>query len=313
MKNDLLVRWARYVRGASAALTAVVCACALGGTPLQSMEPTKPPASSDRTPVSLLSEKNEGETTYMNACRIKGVPIPPDWHVSSSEWVAHGNLRTILLTPNHLEAVQPDDTTFAGVWSYAHPTVRGACVALGRSSGTFEVICQSAETGYACFWRNDPFSPDSRWTRDTSSVPLSSLHDPERGFAPGTVACTECHRGTNAFLVAPDDPTWATVLRPAVPRPTFTMLVDRSPASEPSTAGSTVTPRPRFIPLGGKAVALSNPVPTSQGCSGACHELHDEILKKGHTAEGYVRIPRPMGPNCARTSPDHDPTRDCYR
>ncbi|MCP9464649.1 MAG: hypothetical protein NNA25_07620 [Nitrospira sp.] len=256
---------------------------------------------------------SDRETPYIKACREKGVPIPPDWHNVSSEWLAHGELGTILLTPNHLETVQPDDTTFASVWSYAHPTIRGACLALGRSSGTFEVICQSAESGYACFWRNDPSSPALRWTRETPSISLSALRDPEQGFASGAVACTECHRGNNAFLVAPDDSTWASVLRPTTPRPTFTTLVDQSPALEPSTASSTITPRPRFIPLGGTAVALSNPLPANQGCSGACHELHDEILKKGHTTEGYVRIPRPMGPNCARTSPDHDPTRDCYR
>lgn len=295
-------------------LTVVVCVCGLGGTPLQSMEPTEPPASLSRTPVFHLSEKNEGETTYMKTCRAKGVPIPPDWSISSSDWVAHGDLGTILLTPNHLENVQPDETTFASIWSYAHPTVRGACVALGRSSGTFEVICQSAETGYACFWRNDPFSPDTRWTRATSRVSLSSLRDPEQGFGNGTVACTECHRGNNAFLVAPDDPTWATVLRPTTPRPTFTTLVDPALASaSPMTDQPPTHPRSRFIPLGGNAVALSNPLPTSQGCSGICHELHDEILKKGRTPEGYVRIPRPMGPNCARTSPDDDPARDCYR
>lgn len=278
-----------------------------------SVESVTPGASFMVADTSLSTTGSQQETPYIKACRAKGVPIPPDWHHSSSEWLAHGKLGTILLTPNHLEAVQSDDTTFALIWSYAHPIVRGACIALGRSNGAFEVICQGAKTGYACFWRNNPFSPEGRWTRETSSVSLASLGDPERGFAPGTVACTECHRGTNAFLVAPDDPTWATVLRPPTPRPTFTTLVDWPPDSEPSTAGSSITPRPRFIPLGGTAVALNNPMPAGQGCSGVCHELHDDILKKGHTAEGYVRIPRPMGPNCARTSPDHDPTQDCYR
>lgn len=256
---------------------------------------------------------NESDTEYMKTCRAKDVPIPPDWKPSASEWERHGNLSTILLTPNHLDKVQADNTTFASVWSYASPTVRGACLALGRNGGTFQVICQSATTGHACFWGNDPSSASSSWNLSTTEVAMSSLRDPEQGFAPGTVACTECHRGSNAFLVAPDDPTWATVLRPAQARPTFTTRVHRSSPPEQAASGGMTIPNPRFIPIGGKAMALNNPLPTIPGCSGACHESHYEILDKGHTTEGYVRIPRPMGPNCARNSPDNDPTRNCYQ
>lgn len=256
---------------------------------------------------------SEGDTEYMKTCRAKAVPIPPDWKPSASEWEPHGNLSTILLTPNHMDKVQPDDTTFASVWSYASPTVRGACLALGRNGGAFQVICQSATTGHACFWGNDPNQASSGWNPETAEVKLSSLRDPEQGFAPGTVACTECHRGTNAFLVAPDDPTWATVLRPKKARPTFTTRVEQSSPQEQSAPGGIPITNPRFIPIGGKTVALKNPLPTIPGCSGACHESHYEILDKGHTTEGYVRIPRPMGPNCARNSPDNDPTRNCYQ
>lgn len=255
---------------------------------------------------------NENDTAYMKICRAKDVPMPPDWKPSASDWERHGNLGTILLTPNHMDKVQADNTTFASVWSYASPTVRGACLALGRNGGTFQVICQSATTGHACFWGNDPSSASSSWNLSTTEVAMSSLRDPEQGFAPGTVACTECHRGSNAFLVAPDDPTWATVLRPAQARPTFTTRVEQSSPPKQATPGGIPIPNPRFIPIGGKTVALNNPLPTIPGCSGACHESHYEILDKGHTIEGYVRIPRPMGPNCARNSPDNDPTRNCY-
>lgn len=256
---------------------------------------------------------SQSDTAYMKICRAKDVPIPPDWKSSASEWEGHGNLGTILLTPNNLDKVQANSTTFASVWSYASPTVRGACLALGRNDGAFQVICQSATTGHACFWGNDPNQTNSSWNPETAEVKLSSLRDPEQGFAPGAVVCTECHRGTNAFLVAPDDPTWATVLRPAQARPTFTTRVEQSSPPEQSAPGGIPMTNPRFIPIGGKTVALNNPLPTIPGCSGACHESHYEILDKGHTAEGYVRIPRPMGPNCARNSPDNDPTRNCYR
>jgi hypothetical protein len=263
-----------------------------------------------RSATALAS--SEGDTEYMKICRAKDVPIPPDWKVSASEWENHGNLGTILLTPNHLDKVQPDNATFAGVWSYASPTVRGACLALGRNGGAFQIICQSATTGHACFWGNDPSQASSRWNPDTAEVKMSSLRDPEQGFAPGTVPCTECHRGSNAFLVAPDDPTWATVLRPAQARPTFTTRVEQSSPPEQAAPGGIPITNPRFIPIGGKTVTLNNPLPTIPGCSGACHESHYEILDKGHTTEGYVRIPRPMGPNCARNSPPDDPAKTCY-
>jgi hypothetical protein len=263
---------------------------------------TEPPS------VSVVSEGN-----YLASCRENGVPIPPDWKSSSSEWKQHGELRTILLTPNSLEQTTVDDTSFASVWSYASPDVRGSCIALGRNTGTFQIICQSATTGHACFWSNDANSPSTSWNRETTEVAMASLRDPVRGFAPGTVACTECHRGNNAFLYAPDDPTWATVLRPEQPRPTFTTRVEQSSHHGQLTFGATTVTYPRFIPIGGTSMALTNPLPSGPGCSGSCHELHGAILQKNHTVEGYVKAPRPMGPNCASNSPDNDPTKNCYR
>ncbi|MBX3304302.1 MAG: hypothetical protein KF693_18985 [Nitrospira sp.] len=253
------------------------------------------------------------EGNYLTSCREKGVPIPPDWAASSSEWERHGNVQTILLTPNHLDRTPVDDSSFASVWSYTSPDVRGACIALGRSTGTFQVICQSATTGHACFWSNDTSSPSTSWNADTTDVPMASLRDPVQGFAPGTVACTECHRGNNAFLYAPDDPTWATVLRPDQPRQTFTTRVEQSSHQGQLTFGATTITYPRFIPIGGTSMLLTNPPPTGPGCSGSCHELHGAILQKNYTVEGYVNIPRPMGPHCAANSPDEDPTRNCYR
>lgn len=253
------------------------------------------------------------EGDYMESCRAKGVPVPPDWKQSSSEWESHGDLKTILLTPNTLEKVTVDETTFASVWSYASPDVRGACIALGRSGGSFQVICQSATTGYACFWGNNARSPGTGWNPETAEVSIASLNDPVQGFAADTVPCTACHRGNNAFLYGPDDPTWATVLRPKHARPTFTTLVEQSSHHGTLTFGTTTITYPRFIPVGGTSMTLNNPLPTTPGCSGSCHESHFEILEKNHTVEGYVRVPRPMGPNCAANSPPDDPTKNCYQ
>jgi hypothetical protein len=281
--------------------------CSFNESPKEKV-PSQPLVLVQAVNMSVVAEVN-----YLESCHAKGVPIPPDWKPISSEWERHGNLQTILLTPNTLDHVQADQTTFASVWSYAPHQGRGACVALGRNGGVFQIICQSSETGHACFWSNDPHSPNTSWTLETAEVPITSLRDPVQGFAPGTVPCTECHRGNNAFLYAPDDPTWASVLRPARARPTFTTRVEQSSHHGQLTFGATTTTYPRFIPVGGKAVTLTNPLPTATGCSGSCHELQIEILKKNHTVEGYVRVPRPMGPHCAQNSPPDDPTRNCYQ
>lgn len=285
----------------------LIAGCSLLGSPKDGGH-SQSPIPAKAANVTVLADGN-----YLESCQAKGVPIPPDWKPSSSEWQSHGNLNTILLTPNTVEEVPADQTTFAKVWSYAPPQGKGACIALGRNSGSFQIICQSASTGYACFWGNDLTASGAEWTPETAEVRIASLRDPVQGFAPGTVACTECHRGNNAFLVAPDDPTWATVLRPKERRPSFTTRVEHSSQMGRFLFDSPVATYPRFVPIGGKAVPLSNPLPTIAGCSGACHEAHYEILEKNHTAEGYVRIPRPMGPNCVRDSLPDDPTGNCYQ
>ena len=304
MKHMVMVRGVRLSMFALASVFLVSCSILDSSNEGATAQPPSPIDPANTAVVST------GD--YRESCREKGVPIPPDWSASSSEWQRHGNLHTILMTPNSLDQTPVDDTSFASVWSYASPDLRGACIALGRSSGTFQVICQSAPTGHACFWSNDPSSPSTSWNPETAEVPIASLRDPVQGFAPNTVACTECHRGNNAFLYAPDDPTWATVLRPEQPRPTFTTRVEQSSHQGQLTFGSTTITYPRFIPIGGTSMAFTNPLPPGPACSGSCHELHGTILQKNHTTEGYVKAPRPMGPQCAANSPDDDPTRNCY-
>lgn len=299
------------VRVPNLSLMAVACLFLTGCSVQGSSEKRATSHSAISTQTSNLTVSEEGN--YIETCRTKGVPIPPDWKRSSSEWESHGDLSTILLTPNSQEQTLVDEASFAGVWTYAPPQGRGACIALGRSGGSFQIICQSATTGHACFWGNDSSSAESHWTPATTEISITSLRDPVEGFPPGTVACTECHRGNNAFLYAPDDPTWATVLRPEHPRPTFTTRVEHSAYQGALTFGSVTITYPRFIPIGGRSMDLDNPLPTTTGCSGSCHELHIEMLKKNHTTEGYVRAPRPMGPNCAANSPSDDPTKNCYR
>ena len=61
----------------------------------------------------------------MNDCRAHSVPVPPDWAETGTAWRKQGTLSTNLLVPG----------SYAEVWTYSDPAIRGACVALPRDSG----------------------------------------------------------------------------------------------------------------------------------------------------------------------------------
>ena len=102
-------------------------------------------------------------------------------------------------------------------------------------------------------------------------------------------------------------------MRPEPPHPTFTTQAKQSLQQGLFAFSATTTTYPRLIPTGEQAVALTIPLPSITGYSGACHEAHSAILEKNLTADGYVSIPQPRGSNCVRDSlPDH-PIRNCYQ
>ena len=238
--------------------------------------------------------RQDGDTDYMAFCRRARVPIPPDWALSGTAWVLQGNLGT------GTNLLQPGQDAF--VWTYSDPVRRGASIALPRGSGGQRgdlagIISQSATTGRACFWdsrkrdNNDPLRQMP--VLDWSSQPLkiSELKDASNLTEPGSGVCTDCHRGNNVFLMSPDDPTWAKVLRgPLVTSPgsTFTTRVE---ASSDMSGG-----HPRYDPV---TYPASRPtwVNTFQvgGCAGACHEYAEDFQNRDG---GIPRTPS-MPPSCA--------------
>jgi hypothetical protein len=226
-----------------------------------------------------------GDTNYMADCRARGVPIPPPWAESGTDWQLQGTLTQNLLDPGG----------FAAVWTYSDPSVRGACIALPRGDGSFGsaagIICQSATTGHACFWdnklRTDPAQQFIGW-RGLRLV-ISELRD----GSDLNENCTGCHRGNNVFLISPDDPTWAKLLRGPLSGPvtgTFTTQVETSSDNQGG--------HPRYIP-----VSTTPPRPgwenpfTAGGCAGACHELPPNFIVQQANLIGLL-----MPPNCALPS-----------
>jgi hypothetical protein len=220
-------------------------------------------------------DPNQGEdTSYMEYCRSRDVPVPPDWAETGTAWVRQGTLTQNLLAPG----------AFAAVWTYTDPARRGACIALPRGDGgpgsPSGIICQSATTGAACFWDNirRGTEPEQFIGWRGQRLVISQLKDGSNLNAP----CTDCHRGDNVYNIAPDDPTWAKLLRGPMsgPRPgTFTTRVE---SSTDNTGG-----RPRYVPL---TTMPARPgwqnTYTTPSCGG-CHER-----------PAPINVP-PMPPACA--------------
>lgn len=222
----------------------------------------------------VLDPSRLGRTAYMNDCRTHNVPVPPDWAESGTDWVQQGTLTTNMLQPGQ----------FAAVWTYTDPSRRGACIALPRGNGApgspAGIICQSATTGYACFWdnklRDDPADRFIGWSGQR--LVISQLQDGSNLDSP----CTGCHRGNNVYLIAPDDTTWARVLRRSMAGPTPGTFTTRVEASSDTRGGG-----PRYIPI---TTLPERPgwENTYVGYCGGCHEA---------PASGFTRPSMP--PACA--------------
>ncbi len=101
------------------------------------------------------------------------------------------------------------------------------------------------------------------------------------------------------------------VSRPQHVRLTFTTRVEQSLHHGQLTLGVATITYPRFIPIGGKAMSLNNPLPSSPTCSGSDHVM-SAFERQNHTSEGYVIIPSPWSKLCCRL-PAGRFNEDCFQ
>lgn len=152
---------------------------------------------------------------YMRYCHNNLVPLPPVWNPTSgtSQWQQRGTVPNPFAAPG-LSRVE--------VWTYSSTSPQGICFALPRMSAgstinngiqALGIICQSEQSGKACFWDNvvRPTSSDTERrpvgrpkitgaaTRNLDPVNMSDGFNLEEN-------CTVCHRGSNAFLVQEGTP-----------------------------------------------------------------------------------------------------------
>lgn len=209
-------------------------------------------------------------TTYMNDCAAAGVPVPNDFSASSGGggWTHQGDLTTNMLSPG----------AAAHVWTWASPTVEGACIALPRDGGLSGMICQGAATGNACFYDNLDRTTGNRIDWTTQTLVINQLQD-------GTMLsenCTGCHKGNNVYLVAPMDATWCRLLRGGRPGVTCAAPSGLNAANLNLQVTGVVDPLPqpgtsvvhsRYRPMSGtpSRPGWANTAVTSPGCGGSCH------------------------------------------
>lgn len=221
---------------------------------------------------------------YIRDCKELGVPVPPDFKLTSSEWQFQGPLTTNLLDPGQV----------ANVWTWHEPGERGACVALPRGDGgpgsLTGIICQGAETGNACFWDNLNRGSSQRIPWATETLRMAKMQD-------GSVlasSCTGCHKGNNVFLVSPDDPTWCRLLRgrstPACAEidgtdtQNYTLAVE-SPINTVNVPNTSLF-HSRYQPYSGNPPRNGWANDEVLGCGGVCH------------LGGSAVTPPPMPPDC---------------
>ena len=200
---------------------------------------------------------------YLQACRDQGVPIPPDW--PDSRWVSQGRLAFVFISGG----------LQAEVFAYKDPAVPGVCYALPRSTpGTSSIqllgiICQSATTGYACFWDNKESDGVTPITGPDIRLRIDSIGN-GRTLAEN---CTMCHRGDNVFNIHPG--TALDLQRTGAPGGPYE--TDSAIRYTPLGQTEWINPPPLIMP----------PQPTGQSSCTTCHTLPQTAPPPGIPGNPY--------------------------
>ena len=247
------------------------------------------------------ARNNRQKTSYMQQCEDNGVPLPPDFALSGTPWVKQGELQINMLDPG----------LDADVYTWAPGHMKGACVALPRylSNGTpglAGILCQGFDSGNACIWDSFLMGSNSPIDWSSQTMVIKDLKD-------GTVlsGCPGCHLSNNAFNVAPDDPTWCSLMRggqhgatcgtmSGPNRNNFTMqIADGIRTVTFQNSNGPDVDHSRFSWLSGtppRASWVNNP---QVGCGMQCHLAGDAaMLVREATPEGAVVPRQDMEPDC---------------
>jgi len=215
--------------------------------------------------------------TYEHECEKNGVPVPPPW--GDPKWEKVG-----VLPADKIFAAT--DLPTAEVWMFKTPL--GICYALPRKdkSGVIQalgIICQGEESSKACFWDNIRKDDTKITGDDTKGMKPSDM----KGGDKLRENCTNCHRGSNAFVIHPSTPLQ--------PKPT-----DPTATNDPNSQdGRPTTPKKTPYEPIGQSSWKNEPLDISleaDGCS-FCHELPKLTKEYCRILKGVVgkTMPPPDG------------------
>jgi len=121
----------------------------------------------------------------------------------------------------------------------------------------------------------------------------------------GLWGCNSCHQGNNAFLMAPDDPTWCRLMRGDASTPNCLPIVGAHSNNfttevegnvRPITAGGTT--HSRFVFLTGSPPRMGWENNAGAGCGAACHLVGDLGLVNNNTPPATQLMPPNCGASC---------------
>ncbi len=193
-----------------------------------------------------------GGNAYTKRCVDNDVPIPSIPFPGS--WINAGEIPN-----NRLNILTNLKTTL-----YYKEYDNGVCAALPRvkSNGTLEalgIICQSSSNGNACFWDNvypPGHSQAGQKMKNYAEIQPELMSDASNLKE----NCSECHRGSNVFIVHRETPL--DKIADNIPDETYTPLGDK-----------------KF----GNATGLEKIAPN---CSNNCHNV-DDAGELGSLTSGY--------------------------
>ena len=142
----------------------------------------------------------------------------------------------------------------------------------GTGSGLAGTLCQSATSGKACIWDNLDCTTGALLGWKNVTLNVNQMQDGDMLSS----NCTGCHKGNNAFLMSPDDATWAKILRPA-----------NRAADVGVNFTTNVDPGITRYPM------ISNQPTWGNTAGPQCISCHER------PTVGFTAVPTPMPPNCA--------------
>jgi uncharacterized repeat protein (TIGR01451 family) len=230
---------------------------------------------------------------YLEQCKVAGVPRPPDWDLTQSQWMSTGVLyeADLFIGADLTAAVYVSKTDAPLGVCIANPRARADIVQL------LGIICLGKESGNACFWDNQEDDMSKPFPLTNTRAITDFAGGPELYGGWGGI-CTDCHSGENPFPIHTN-----TNLDPLQFREKIGWTIADLQLFQPDTWYRPIVSD--LWPQNPGPITLTNP-PTDRRCT-TCH------IQNGPREFGFGagRFPEFSGPHGADEGDSRRPGRYC--